>query len=266
MFPEPVFWLLLVLKMALTAGLVVLSTVIAERAGPVLGALVATLPVSAGPAYVFIALNHDASFVAEGALASFAVNVVAAVFALVYAALAQRHGLAVSMLTAMAVWLALVLAVNAVAWTTPAAIAVNVVGLAACTAIANRFRHARVPLVTRHWTDLLVRAAMVAVLVAAVVTASEVLGAKMTGILAVFPIVLSSLILILHPRIGGPATAAVLANTLPGLAGFSLCCLTAHLLVPRLGSAAGLSAALAVSIGCNLLLWAFRRPAPVKRA
>jgi hypothetical protein len=105
---------------------------------------------------------------------------------------------------------------------------------------------------------------MAAVLVAAVVTASEVLGARMTGILAGFRIVLSSLIL--HPRIGGPATAAVLANTTPGLAGFSLCCLTAHLLVPRIGSAAGLSAALAVSIGCNLLLWAFRRPAKAKRA
>ena len=264
MFPEPVFWLLLLLKMGLTASLVVLSTVIAERAGPVFGALVATLPVSAGPAYVFIALNHDAAFVAEGALASFAVNVVAAVFALVYAALAQRQGWVASLLTALAVWLVLVLMVNAIAWTTLTAIVVNVIGLAACMVVANRFRHARVPLVTRRWTDLLVRAAMVALLVAAVVTASEVLGAKATGILAVFPIVLSSLILILHPRIGGPATAAVLANTLPGLAGFSLCCLTAHLLVPRIGSAAGLSAALAVSIGCNLLLWAFRRPKAIR--
>jgi hypothetical protein len=259
MFPEPIFWLLLILKMAVTAGLVVLSTVLAERAGPVLGALVATLPVSAGPAYVFIALNHDAAFVAEGALASLAVNVVAAVFALVYAALAQRHGLAASLSTAMAMWLVLVSAVNAIAWTTLAAVVLNVVGLALCIVVANGFRHVRMPLVTRRWSDLLVRAAMVALLVAAVVTASEVLGAKMTGILAVFPIVLTSLILILHPRIGGPATAAVLANTLPGLAGFSLCCLTAHLLVPRMGSAAGLSAALAVSIGCNLLLWAFRR-------
>ena len=81
---------------------------------------------------------------------------------------------------------------------------------------------------------------MVAVLVAAVVTASEVVGPKVTGILAVFPIVLLSLILILHPRIGGPATAAVLSNTLLGLLGFSLCCLTAHLLVERIGTTAGL--------------------------
>lgn len=258
MFPEPLFWLLLVLKMAVTAGFVVFATFAAERAGPVVGALIATLPVSAGPAYVFIALHHDPGFVAEGALASFAVNPVAAVFALAYAALAQRHGLAVSALSAMTIWFVLVSAVNAIAWTTLMAVVFNIVGLAACIATGHRFRHVRVPLVPRRSTDLLVRAAMVAVLVAVVVTASEVLGAKATGILAVFPIVLSSLILILHPRIGGPATAAVLANTLPGLAGFSLCCLTAHLLVERIGSAAGLCAALAVSIGCNLLLWWFR--------
>ena len=84
-------------------------------------------------------------------------------------------------------------------------------------------------------------------------------GPKVTGILAVFPIVLLSLIFILHPRIGGPATAAVLSNMPLGLAGFSLSCLTAHLLVERAGAAAGLAIALAVSICCNLLFWAIRR-------
>jgi hypothetical protein len=259
MFPEPLFWLLLILKMAVTAGFVVFATVVAERAGPVVGALIATLPVSAGPAYVFIALHHDAAFVAQSALASFVVNVVAAIFALAYATLAQRFGLAASVLPAMAVWFVLVSVVNAVAWTTMTAVVFNGAGLAICIAIGNRFRHAHVPLLPRRRTDLLLRAAMVAVLVAIVVTASEVVGPNVTGILAVFPIVLLSLILILHPRIGGPATAAVLANTLLGLAGFSLCCLTAHLLVARIGVAAGLCAALAVAVASNLSLWLIRR-------
>jgi hypothetical protein len=259
MFPEPLFWLLLVLKMAVTAGFVVIATWAAERAGPVVGGMIATLPVAAGPAYVFIALQHDASFVAQSALASVVVNVIAAVFALVYAMRAQRHGLAASVLPAMAIWFVLVFVINAVPWTTMTAVAFNAAGLAICITISNRFRYVHVPLLPRRWTDLLLRAAMVGVLVAAVVTASEVVGAKVTGILAVFPIVLLSLILILHPRIGGPATAAVLSNTPLGLLGFSLCCLTAHLLVERIGSAAGLLSALAVSIGCNLMFWAVRR-------
>jgi hypothetical protein len=56
--------------MAITAAFVVSASVITERSGPVIGALVATLPISAGPAYLFLSLDHDAAFIAEGALAS----------------------------------------------------------------------------------------------------------------------------------------------------------------------------------------------------
>ena len=63
--PELAFILTLVLRMAVTAAFVVSASVITERAGPVIGALVATLPISAGPSYVFLALDHDAAFIAE---------------------------------------------------------------------------------------------------------------------------------------------------------------------------------------------------------
>src|SRR5260370_944899 len=121
--------------------------------------------------------------------------------------------------------------------------------------IGNRFRHARMPLALRRWYDIPLRAGMVAILIALVVGLSARVGPTITGILAVFPIVLTSLMLILHPRIGGPATAAVEANSLLGLVGFALTCLTARLAVEPLGTAAGLSLALAGSIGCNLPFW-----------
>ena len=53
--------------MAVTAAFVVTASIITERSGPVIGALIATLPISAGPSYVFLALDHDAAFIAEGA-------------------------------------------------------------------------------------------------------------------------------------------------------------------------------------------------------
>ena len=53
MSPELAFILMLVLRMAVTAAFVVSASVITERSGPVIGALVATLPISAGPSYVF---------------------------------------------------------------------------------------------------------------------------------------------------------------------------------------------------------------------
>jgi len=57
-----------------TAALVVSASVAAEALGPFWGALIAALPVSAGPAYVFLAMRHGPDFIAASALASFAAN------------------------------------------------------------------------------------------------------------------------------------------------------------------------------------------------
>ena len=82
--------------MAITAAFVVTASIITERSGPVIGALVATLPISAGPSYVFLALDHDAAFIAEGALASLPINAATIFLGLTYVVLAQRHSALVS--------------------------------------------------------------------------------------------------------------------------------------------------------------------------
>jgi hypothetical protein len=259
MSPDLLFLISLIVKMAVAASFVVAAVYSAERAGPVVGAMVATLPVSAGPAYIFLSLDHSAEFIADSALASLVMNAITCILALVYALLAQRRGMFVSIGAALATWIGLAVLVRPIAWTTLSAIVFNVVVLGGCLAIGDRLRHVRMPLVGRRWYDIPLRAGMVAVLVATVVTLSAHVGPTVTGILAVFPIVMSSLMIILHPRIGGRATAAVFANSMLGLVGFSLSCLTARLAVVPLGKAAGLALAAAVSIGCNLVFWWARR-------
>ena len=76
--------------MAVAAAFVVAASIITERSGPAIGALVATLPVSAGPAYVFLALDHDDAFIARSALASLPINAATIFMCLVYVHLAQR--------------------------------------------------------------------------------------------------------------------------------------------------------------------------------
>src|SRR5438093_5031361 len=107
MSPELSFFLILLFRMAITAAFVVSASVITERSGPVIGALVATLPISAGPSYVFLALDHDAAFVAEGALASLPINAATILLAFTYSVLAQRFSLWISAGTAVAAWLVL---------------------------------------------------------------------------------------------------------------------------------------------------------------
>jgi len=266
MSPDLLFWLSLILKMALTAGLVIAAAMVAERAGPAIGALVATLPIAAGPAYFFVALDHDSAFISASAIGSIAAHAATAVFSLVYIVLAQRRSMAVSVVGAVAVWFAVAFLLRSVQWTFIGVAAVNLALFGVCIALTNRYRHVRMPAIIRKWYDIPVRAIMVACLVAAVVSLSGHVGPTVTGLLAVFPIVMTSLMLIFQPRVGGPATAALIANTMWGLVGFSACLFTVHLATVPLGTWAGLVLSLAVSVVWNLVLYWLRRRALLLRA
>jgi hypothetical protein len=259
MAPDVYFLLTLLTKMAVAAGFVVAASIITERAGPVIGALVSTLPVSAGPAYVFLALDHDAQFIADSALTSLPVNAATFFFTFVYVLLAQRNGLLVSLLVGLAVWIGLAIVIHALPWSLAGGIAVNLLAFAICLPFVQRYRAAKMPLVTRRWYDIPLRAAMVAGLVASVVTLSTRFGPAMSGILALFPIVFTSLMLILHPRIGGPATAAVVANGLWGLIGFGIAVLALQAAAVPFGSPVALTLGLVVAVGWNIGLWLLRQ-------
>src|SRR3981189_2147673 len=105
MSPDPFFWDGLVLKMGMTATIVVTASVAAERTGPFVAALIAALPTAAGAAYIILALEHPPAFIAATAVGSLAAGAVVSVFALAYAALAQRHGIVLSIGVATLVWL-----------------------------------------------------------------------------------------------------------------------------------------------------------------
>jgi hypothetical protein len=77
--------------------------------------------------------------------------------------------------------------------------------------------------------------------------------------LAVFPVVLVSLMLILHPRIGGRAAAALIANSMWGLAGFGLSVLVLHVAVEPLGAPAALITALIVALAAATIFLLLRR-------
>src|SRR5881397_3527183 len=130
MSPELAFLLTLALRMAITAAFVVTASIVTERSGPVIGALIATLPISAGPSYVFLALDHDAAFIAEGALASLPINAATIFLGLTYAVLAQRFSLWVSAGAAIIVWLALATVIRQFQWTLPAGVIVNAITFA----------------------------------------------------------------------------------------------------------------------------------------
>ncbi len=261
MSAELISWLPLAAKLLATAAIVVGASVIAERAGALTGALVATLPVTIWPAYVFLSLDHDAGYLAAAALSGLAINAATGLFLLIYAVLAQRRRLVVSLAVAVACWVSLALTARSTAWTLAGAALVNLIVYPACLWLSSAVRRANVPQFGHAWYDLPVRTVLVCVLMAAILEASHRAGPVLTGILAVYPVSSTSLVLILQPRIGGRATAAVSANCLWSLFGISFglaaLCLTA---VP-FGKPFALAAALAIPLVWNLSVWAVHRRA-----
>jgi hypothetical protein len=266
--PDLHFLLALAVRMAVAAAFVVTASIATERSGPVIGALIATLPVSAGPSYLFLAIDHDDAFIAQAALASLPMNAATALMSLVVMTLARSFGVLVSIAAGLATWLGCALLVRSFPWTLAGGVAFNVLASALCLPLAQRFRVAKMPRFVPRWYDIPLRAALVAVLVATVVSLSNILGPYLSGILAAFPVVYTSLIVILMPRIGPQATAAVLANGQWGLVGFGAAIAVVHLAALPLGRAAALSLALATCVVWNfgLFLWMRRRRSLVGRA
>jgi hypothetical protein len=259
MSPDIAFGLMLALKMAATAVVVVTASLVAERVGALIGAMIATLPIAAGPAYILLALDHDTRFIADSTVASLAVHAATGLFGTAYVFAAQRCSFPVTIAIAVATWFGCALVIRATEWSLPGALGLSAATYAICVPLVRRYLHVRVPVIARRWFDIPLRALLVAALVGAVVGVGANVGPKLTGILAVFPIVMLSLMLILHPRIGGPATAAIIANTMWGLVGFALSILALHLTVVPLGAPLALATALAVAVTANITIFLVRR-------
>src|SRR3954453_9897367 len=153
MSPDLIFWLSLVLKMAVTAGFVIAAAMVAERAGAAIGAIVATLPIAAGPAYVFVGLDHDSAFISASAIGSIAAHAATAVFSLVFIMLAQRSAMVVSVGSAVAVWFVVAFLLRSVSWTFYTVVAANLALLCMCLALTNRYRHLQSWTLVRKWAD-----------------------------------------------------------------------------------------------------------------
>jgi len=261
------FWGPLVVKMLTSAAIVVGASLVVERSGPFLGAMIATLPISAGPAYAVLALDHGADFIAMSALAGLPVSAATVVYMIVYAAVAQRYGVVASVGSALGIWAISIWIILESRWSLGTALALNVAVYALAIPVARKFSSAAVLISPkkRAW-DIPFRAALVMAVVGAAVVAGRTLGPSIAAAAALAPVVLMSLALILQPRVGGMAAASVVANGVPGMLGFVGALSLLHLCAVPLGTAMALILALGVSIGWNASLIAVRRWRLLERA
>ncbi len=260
MSPADYFWLTLLAKAALTATIIVSASLIVERGGPFLGAMIASLPTSVGAAYIVMAFEHTPQFIANSALGTLAGNPAGIAYAAVYALLARRHSLFVSLGGAIMVWLVSAGLIQYFRFDFGSALVLNLVVAAICvplTGAARRASFRKAEAAPRAY-DIPLRAAAVAVFVVVVTTASHSIGDFASGLFAVFPMAMSSFIVILHPRIGGPATSNVIAHVQVPMMGLIPTFAAVHLLATVIGVWWSLLIALCCSLVWNAMLWLWR--------
>jgi hypothetical protein len=248
-------WLPLAAKLLLTAAIVVTASITTERAGPFIGGLVVTLPVTVWPAYLFLTMDHDLVFVADSVVGGMVMHAVTAVLMLVYVLMAQRFRLAPSLAAAVGVWVLLGIILKSVEWSFLAAGLLNLIAYPACMWIARPYRDAPMPKLQRRWYDIPARVLFVCSLMSTILLVSNWAGPVATGFIAVFPISTVSAVLILNPRIGEKATAAMVANGMRGMSGIALGLPAVHLTVVPLGPVVALTLLIAIPVAWSLLAW-----------
>ena len=251
------FTLGLIPKMVLIAFMVVASTALAERAGPVIGGLIATLPISSAPVYYLLALSHTPAFIADAAITSFSGLVAAGIMLVAYIFLAQRAKTLVSVILALIIWAVSTVLLLGLEVHPAVPVVLSIIVFAGGSALVRRFGN--VPLSSGHskWQDFTMRGLAVAAMVAGVEIAAAFAGPETTGIFASVPVTFIAMMVIIQSRHGGPASAAVMAHALPGLVGVVAAFLVMHLTAVSLGNTWSLLLALAVSVGWSAFLLAF---------
>lgn len=246
--------------MAGAAGIVILVSIIAERARPFLAAMIVTLPITAGPSLLFLALDHDDAFMRVTFLSAMVANLASCAYISLYCTLAQRFSMPLALACAISAWIGTGTLLNPLPWTLPLAIGANIVTYLVTGLYVARFLAAPRPAVPpRSRWALPLRAIGVSLLVAAVTLTSAHVGPYFSAFLAVFPIVISSLVVILHMRLGGPAAAAVIASAVYGLAGFGASLASAAAVTPILGRYWALAMLLGVALAWNGLTLLIRQ-------
>ncbi len=258
---------------AVATGLVLLvASLVAERAGVLIAALVITLPLNAGPGFFFVALEAEPGFLAKGALVSFTATAAVHTFMTAYAHASSRltrfwMNLGVATAAWVVVALPLTNAQPSLLW--------SVVIVAAGFALAHILRYRGYD--QKDGGDrakrqggfgfLVFRAVIGGSVVALAATFSKVLGPSLTGLAFAFPIMTSANAWMFYHSYGAKFSAATISNARKGLISYVSFCFALAILPGYVDNLTAWALALVVSIiVTGLILLAGRLGIPQRLA
>jgi len=233
----------LALKLVLTPILVGAASLAGRRWGSAVGGWLIGIPFTSGPIAFFLALSPGPRFAAEAALGIMAGAISQAAFCLAYAWTAQRSTWIASMLAATAAFSAATITLNPLRIPGLAFLAVVAVVLVLALFLMPRrsgttAEHLDFP----RW-DIPARMVVATAFVVALTSAAPLLGPRLAGLLAPFPLYGAVLATFAHRLQGREPAVNVLRGLLLGLFAFASFFLVLAVLLPE-----GIAPAFAVAI------------------
>lgn len=244
------------LKLALVPALIAGVTLAGRRWGPGAAGSLSAFPVVAGPVLFFIAAEQGAPFAARASEATLSAVLTNLAFGISYAWSATRCSWAASAFLGFVSYVAAVAALNH--WSPP--LLISAIAVAVALAVAPHLYPKAPPEPAASATsasrgDIWWRMAAGAILVFLLTRFSSHLGPRLSGLLAMFPVMASVLAVFSHKHSGAGFTIKLLRGMVTGYLSFSCFCLVLSLSLPNLPIALAFS----LSLGCAILVQGISR-------
>jgi hypothetical protein len=252
---------LLLLKLILTPIFVAAASVAGRRWGTIIGGLLVGLPLTSGPVTFYLALGHGTAFAASAALGTLAGTIAEVFFCLSYCWLAFHFAEPLAILGSLGVFLLMTLAIQHLPLSPIPCYVVALAFLFVAQRLLPGKHVSRRSTAPPGW-DIPARVVLATMVVLLLTTAAPALGPRLSGLLATFPVFLSTLGVFIHWFEGAPAVADLLRGAVAGLYSFATFFLVVALLVVPAGIAVAFVAATATLLATQgSALWLFRRAA-----
>ena len=235
----------LALKLALTPVLIAAASLAGRRWGQAVGGWLVGLPLTSGPVALFLALDQGVGFAAAVAFGSLAGALAEAAFCVAYAWSARR-GWPVALAAASTAFAVVAVGLQRLAWPLLVVAGVAVVTLLAALRLMPPRAGTGASMAPPPW-DLPARMIVTTALVVALTELAPVLGPRLSGVLATFPVYAAILTVFAH-RAGAAPAVEVLRGLLLGLFSFAGFFLVLGGAIERLGVAGGFVAATAAAL------------------
>jgi len=238
-----------VFKIVLTPALIGAASVAGRRWGPLVSGWLVGLPFTSGPVALFVALEHGESFAAAVAAGTLGGTISQAMFCVVYGRLARRWTWPVAFVASSVAFAVATAGLYALALTAvPLAVAaVGALGAAIRLMPVRTESHAAARALPR-W-DIPVRMGVATAVVLILTTAAPILGARLTGLLAPFPLYAAILTVFAHQLESPAAAIGVLRGLLLGLFSFAAFFFVLATMLERTGITLAFALAVAVALG-----------------